>query len=160
MAKSPQRRTSNVLSQRRANRRSQRGATAVEFAIVAPILFLLIFCAFEFARLCMIKNLAQDAAYEAARYAMVQGSDAQDAIDQANMVLATLGTRNVTVVVNDGAGIDEDTEAVKVAVTIPMKDNSFGLIPFVKDKTISAEITLIAERYNGFYASQRRKKTI
>ena len=42
----------------------RRGATAVEFALVGPALFIVILCCAEFARLSMMRNLANNAAYD------------------------------------------------------------------------------------------------
>ena len=55
---------------------SRAGATAVEFAIVAPIFFLIMLASFEFSRLNVIRHTADNAAYEAARHAMVPGATA------------------------------------------------------------------------------------
>jgi Flp pilus assembly protein TadG len=51
--------------------RSSAGTTAVEFALMAPILFLLMFGIFEFGRAWWAKNSLQYAAERAARYAVV-----------------------------------------------------------------------------------------
>ena len=85
---------------RRRSRRShcqRRGATAVEFAFAAPALFFVIFCCAEFARLSMMRNLANNAAYEAARCAIVEGADNEDAILMANKILGRLGAQNTTI---------------------------------------------------------------
>lgn len=47
------------------------GAAAVEFAIVFPVFFLLLFGIFEFARACWIANSLQFAVAQGARYAML-----------------------------------------------------------------------------------------
>ncbi len=137
----------------RTRRPVRTGATAVEFAMVAPIFFLLIFICFEFTRLCMMNNLAQDAAYMAARYAMVEGSTADDASKQAKAVLNQLGTKNATITINGGKALDDKSASVTVKVDIPMKDNSFVFPRFTGNTKISAEVTLTAERYNGFYSA-------
>ena len=58
----------------------RRGATAVEFALVAQVLFVIVLGAVEFSRLNMIRNLAQDAAYFAARDSMVPGASEAETI--------------------------------------------------------------------------------
>ena len=45
----------------------RRGAAAVEFAMTVPILFMLLFAALELGRMNMIRQTANNAAYEAAR---------------------------------------------------------------------------------------------
>ncbi len=74
---------------RRSTRRQRRqgdsrlGVSTVEFAIVANILFIMILTCMEFARMNMVRNLAQDAAYFGARHAIVPGATAAEAIEQA-----------------------------------------------------------------------------
>jgi len=55
---------------------ARRGATTVEFAITAPVFFLFLLAAFEFGWLNVIRHTADNAAYEAARTAMVRPSGA------------------------------------------------------------------------------------
>ena len=43
--------------------RDRKGMTTVEFALVGPAFFLVVFASIEFCRLSMIRNLTQDAAY-------------------------------------------------------------------------------------------------
>jgi hypothetical protein len=60
-----------AFSRMRAFGRGNSGATAVEFALVAPILFLLLFSIMEFGRAWWTKNSLQYAAERATRYAVV-----------------------------------------------------------------------------------------
>ncbi len=60
-----------ALRQIRTFARSTAGATAVEFAFAAPILFLLMFAMVEFGRAWWTKNSLQYAVERAARYAVV-----------------------------------------------------------------------------------------
>jgi len=50
------------------------GATAVEFALVAPLLFLLMFALMEFGRAWWTKNSLQYAVERATRYAVVRAT--------------------------------------------------------------------------------------
>jgi hypothetical protein len=138
------------------NHVSRRGATATEFAVVAPILFLTIFACFEFGRLCMMRNLAQDAAYEAARFAMVEGSDTEDAVARAQAILARLGTRNAQIIVNDGEKLTDDARAVKVEVRIPIRDNALVMSRFTRANNIEATIELLKESYDGYFDGATR----
>jgi hypothetical protein len=142
----------------RPQRLRRSGAAAVEFAFAGAVLFFVIFGAIEFTRLMMLRNLAQDAAYEAARHTIVEGATEQEAIDKANAVVGMLGARGTKVVINDGDGIANDSPSVKVYIEIPMKQNAFIFprlwgndVDMYGDKVISAEVTLRAERYNGYF---------
>lgn len=54
--------------------RGERGATALEFALVAPVFLLFILGIVDFGRLFWVKNLMQYGAEQTARYAMVSPS--------------------------------------------------------------------------------------
>lgn len=128
------------------------GTTSLEFAIVAPTLFLVIFASFEFSRLAIMRSLADSAAYEACRYVIVEGADRQDGIDEANRILARMNTQNATIEINDGAEITPTTSEVTVEISIPMEDNSFLLSSLFTGKFVSSQITLKTEKYTGYYS--------
>ena len=127
------------------------GAAALEFAVTAPTLLIVIFTCFEFARLAMMTSLAESAAYEGCRFAVVEGATTEDAVNEANRILSRLGTQNATVTVNGGVGITPTDQEITMTISIPMEDNAFLLSSFFKDKSIVAEITLGTERYTGYY---------
>ncbi len=136
------------MNQRQHQHRNGRnGATAVEFAIVAPVFFLILFAMFEFSRINVFRHTADIAAYEAARVAMVPGATANEAIAEANRQLSVIGTRGATVTVNP-AVIDEDTQQVTVEVTVPMSQNAFVLSRFTDRAVLRSESTLRTERVN------------
>ena len=56
------------------SRRHARGQALVEFALVAPIFFLVLFSIIEFGRYVYTVQILNDAAREGARYAIVHGS--------------------------------------------------------------------------------------
>lgn len=62
---------STVFTRMRVFGRSNSGATAVEFALAAPILFVLMFAIIEFGRAWWARNSFQYATERAARYAVV-----------------------------------------------------------------------------------------
>lgn len=134
-------------SGRKSNRR--RGATMVEFAIVAPIFLILLFGAFEFSRLNMMRSTASNAAYEAARLSMVPGATSAEATAEAQRILAVLGTRNASVTINPGT-VSATDEEITVTITIPFADNAFMIPVFVGNMNIVAQSTLKTERYRGF----------
>ena len=127
------------------------GAAIVEFAIVANVMILIVFICIEFTRLNMMRNLTQDAAYFAARTAMVPGGTEADAIAEANRVLGIMNTQSATVTVNGGAGLDTDSRQIQVTVTVPISDNALFVPMFAGDKNLEATATMRTERYDGFY---------
>lgn len=129
----------------RSSSKSRRGATTVEFAIVAPIFFLLLLSSFEFSRLNVIRHTADNAAYEAARIGMVPGATAAEAVNEANRLLNIVGANGARVTVNP-AVLTPDTRQITVTVDVPMDQNGWVTPKFTSGRTMRAESTLKAER--------------
>jgi Flp pilus assembly protein TadG len=130
-------------SQRNANSRA--GATAVEFAIVAPIFFLILLASFEFSRLNVLRHTADNAAYEAARHAMVPGATAAEAVTRANSILNAVGARGAKVTIKPTT-LGPEVDSVNVQVDVPLSKNGWIVPKFTRGKTLTAETTLRTER--------------
>ena len=130
----------------------RRGATSLEFALIAPAFLLVVFCCVEFSRMSLLRNMTQNAAYEACRNVIVEGGNVQDAVVEAERVLARMGAREATINVNDGQPITFETQTVTVRIEVPMEANSL-LLPylFFGDRTLVSEMSLNTERYQGFF---------
>jgi len=118
---------------------NRRGATAVEFAMVLPVLLLFVWSAIEFSRLAMVRHMADNASYEAARWVIVPGATEQEAIDRAEAVLATLGISNSTVTITP-APILENTPSVTVKVDVPFDGNHWLLPLFGNDSSLTLAV--------------------
>jgi Flp pilus assembly protein TadG len=129
----------------RRQRKLRRGATAVEFALTAPVFFLFLLAAFEFGWLNVIRHTADNAAYEAARTAMVPGATSAEASAKANGLLQIVGARNAKVKVTPTV-ITPDTEEITVTIDIPMAKNGLIVPRFSGKKTLSSSSTLRTER--------------
>ncbi len=148
----------NDLASKRTTRRGSNrcGATALEFAIVGPVVFLILLTSFEFFRIQMIQNMADVAAYEACRLVMVPGATIQEGEAEAQKYLNFLGTRRATITVTPyengvpKATLDDFTTHVQVTVSIPVRGNALILARFFGG-TIDASTTLKFEGYTGFY---------
>jgi Flp pilus assembly protein TadG len=125
--------------------KNRRGATVVEFAIVSPIFFLLLVSSFEFARLNVIRHTADNAAYEAARIAMVPGATAAEAVNEANRIMNIAGARGSNVTVNP-ANIGPNTQQITVTVDVPLGQNGWITPRFTGSSSMRAQSTLKAER--------------
>ncbi|MCU0721938.1 MAG: pilus assembly protein [Pirellula sp.] len=136
---------------KRKQSRIRTGAVTVEFAIIANMMFVVIFGCLELTRLSLIRNLAQDAAYFAARVAIVPGATVADATREANRILGTMGTRGVQVVINDGQGISQGTEELKLEVVIDLQQNMILLPLMPGSKEIRTKATMKTERYDEVY---------
>jgi Flp pilus assembly protein TadG len=127
------------------NRRSRRGATAAEFALTLPLFILFLMASFEFGWLNVLRHTADNAAYEAARYAMVPGGTAAEAKTKANSILNIIGARDAKVTVTP-ATLTSATDEVTVSIDIPLANNALVVPKFTGKKTLHSEATLRTER--------------
>ena len=134
--------------QRRGTAPKRDGVAIVEFAVIANLLFLCVFTCIEFARVNMVRNLAQDAAYFAARVAMVPGATSQEAEAEVHRLLGSLTATGYTVQVDD---LDSDSEEVRVTVAVDLDEVALFTPMFFRNRTITTSAVVRAERYNGFY---------
>ena len=125
---------------------SRRGATVVEMAMCLPVLFLLLFGCYEFARANMMRHAADAAAYEGARVGIVPGAKAEDVEDACRFVLSTVGIRDFKIKV-EPKKIKRTDKTIRVTVSLKMRDNtSLGLL-FNEDTEFEGKCEL---RREGF----------
>ena len=128
-----------------SSRRSVRhGAVTVEFALVAPILFMLIFGIIEFARLNMLRNSIENAAYEGARRGIIPGATADDAIAEAKLILNAVFVKNPQIVVSP-AVILAATADITVTVNVPLSEAAWVFYFSPRNSVMTRSITLIRE---------------
>jgi len=127
------------------------GAVVVEFAVTAPILFMLIFGAVEFARMTMLRHTAATAAYEGARRGVGRGRTNSDVV---NRVEEFLSERNITYsgdvvdISAPGFGGADTLENVTVTVNLPTEGNLLIPSSLFGDMNISASVTMRKEYKN------------
>jgi Flp pilus assembly protein TadG len=126
------------------------GTTTVEFALTAPILFLLVFASIEFSRANMLMQTTTIAAIEGARESIVPGATADDCRNRALSELSALGISSATVTVNPST-LTADTTQVTVRVNVPLDGANAYLLPkFLVGKSVTKEVTLQREgRYDA-----------
>jgi Flp pilus assembly protein TadG len=105
--------------------RSRSGATSVEFAIVAPVFFLMIFGLVEVCRGLMVVHLLSNAARLGVRAGVIEGQSTADIQATVGSALAAVGIDPgpVTVRVNDGAtdaSAANPGDEITVLVTVPV----------------------------------------
>ncbi len=133
----------SMYPRRRSNRR---GATVVEFALVVPLFITLLFAALEFGRFVILRNTAQNAAYEGARVAMLHGSSAAAGAKAAVDLMRTVGASNVRARVRPRV-INDNTPEVKVTVTVPFDSNAYLPPIFARGVKVTGTCTLATEGY-------------
>ena len=101
------------------------GASAVEFAFVAPIFFMLILGMIELGRGLMVRHMLTNAARQGCRVGILEGKGNADVTAAVNAALAPIGIASdtVTIEVNDNAGdvLNAPADAVvTVIVSVPV----------------------------------------
>ena len=132
------------MNRRLTKGNNRTGAAMVEFAICAPLLFLLFFASMEFCRVAMIRHTADNAVYEGCRVGIIPGATNAEVVAEAQLILNSLALTNVGVNVTP-AVIDKDTDEVTVRVTVPLDDNAWVPNQFVAGRTIDRQLTLRRE---------------
>jgi Flp pilus assembly protein TadG len=124
---------------------SRRGATAVEFALTAPILFVLVLGAIEFSRANMLVHTAAIAATEAARESIIPGATAAECKTAGLAELQAVGITEATFSI-DPPEILEDTTQVTVNVAVPLNMKNGYLLPRIfMGKEVFKSVTLQRE---------------
>jgi Flp pilus assembly protein TadG len=110
---------SNMHKVCRSYRRKRRAAAVVEFAVVAPVFFLLVFGMIEYGRMVMVQQVLTNASREGARRAVLDGATTPEVQATVENYLTSAAINGATVTVNPnppsnaGAG-----EPVTVTVSI------------------------------------------
>jgi Flp pilus assembly protein TadG len=112
--------------------RIRQGATAVEFALVVPIIFALFIGAIEMTRMNFIRHSAANAAYEGARAGIVIGGENNDCSKAAKDLLKRVGVKN-----DVDVQVTSDATSVTVTVSVPVDKNSWGLGRFTSGFNIT-----------------------
>jgi Flp pilus assembly protein TadG len=113
-------------------------------AVVAPVFLLLTYAICEFGRYMVLYSTASNAAYEAARAAMVHGASRDGGLDLADQLLQAVGTQNYTTTIQPDV-ITDETLAVTATVQIPFNDNAFLPAWFANGSVITRSCTLASE---------------
>ncbi len=123
------------------------GAAVVEFAIVAPLFFLLLLGIIEFGRMVMVQQVLTNASREGARVAVVDGSTAQEVMERARAILAPAGIRSAEIRVEPNPPSTALPGApVTVTVRVPFREVSWLPTPlFLRNITLQATTVMRRE---------------
>jgi Flp pilus assembly protein TadG len=118
----------NLRKPCRTTRGKRLGAAAVEFAIVAPLFFLLVFGMIEFGRMVMIQQVITNASREGARKAVLDGASSSNVKSSVVTYMAnggvTIATSNVTINPTDPTTAAAGSP-VTVTVSVPFSQVSW-----------------------------------
>lgn len=129
------------------HRRFRHGASAVEFALVAPVFFTVVLGIIEFGRMAMVQQVITNAAREGARVGVLDGASFAKVQSKVSDYLSAGSIKGADVRVSptppSSAGYGEP---VSVRVSIPFGKVSWLPAPFfIADKTLTAEATMRRE---------------
>ena len=132
---------------RRLSRRS--GVAAVEFAIVAPVFFVLVFGMIEFGRMVMVQQILTNASREGARRAVLDAATTDNVTTVVNDYLTSAAINGATVSVTPGPPSSAAFgDPVTVNVSVPFSSVSWMPSPwFLSSTTLSA--TTVMRREGG-----------
>lgn len=109
------------------------GATTVDFALIASVLFLVIFSAVEVSRACMLQNTVKIAAAQDARVGIVPDATAEECRQRSLEERVILGVRGASVSVVP-ATLDAGADVVTLSVRVPFDTNGYRFARFFVGK--------------------------
>ena len=107
---------------------ARRGASAIEFAMIAPLMILFTFGLIELGRFMLVKQTATHATREGARIAVRPTSDSNDVLERVNEELALLAIENATVEI-EPSSIEDALPGSQVTVRVRVDIASISWIP-------------------------------
>lgn len=131
----------------RSFRLYRRGAALVEFAIVAPVLLLLVMGMIEYGRLVMVQQVITNASREGARQGTLEGATTASVTTTVNQFLAASRIHGAVVTVTPNPPSSAAFgNPVTVAVQVPFSEVSWLPTPmFLSGATLSATTVMRRE---------------
>ncbi len=121
------------------------GVAAVEFAMTAPLLFVMLYAALELGHANMTFNAVEAACYEGARVGIVPGAKSIECQTAAERILTISKIRGATVTVTP-ANLNTSTTSVQVRVTLPYSGTAIIPPTFTRLLTINRQCELVREQ--------------
>jgi Flp pilus assembly protein TadG len=131
----------------RSYRKKRRGASAVEFAVVAPVFLLLVFGMIEYGRMVMVQQVITNASREGARKAVLDGSTASDVQSVVDIYLENGSVPGATITL-DPADPSQAAFGDPVTVTVAVDFSQVSWLPtpmYLGGKTLSATTVMRRE---------------
>lgn len=131
-------------------RRGRSGASAVEFAMIAPVFVALVLAQVESSRLGMVSQMMTTAAREGCRVAVIDGNTLADVQARVNSILNPSGITPTlfTVTCTGTTTWDQAPMGTPITVSLSIPYTQVSLLGspfFLKDAVINASATLSSE---------------
>ena len=137
-----------VRNNRGANDRKRRGVAAVEFAIIAPIFFLLVMGCIEFGRALMVQQVLTNASRVGAREAIRLAATETEAVTAAQDYASGAAVPGTSVTVQPNPAVAGAGDMITVRVEVPFSNVSWTPAPwFLGNSTLTATSVM---RKEGF----------
>jgi Flp pilus assembly protein TadG len=138
------------MSQISARPTVRHGAAVLEFAIVAPLVFLFVLALIELGRGLMVTHLLTKAARQGCRVGIVEGKSTSDITTAVTSALSGVGISgdSVSVQVNDGAADASTAQAgdeITVVVSAPVSSVTWVPVTRFLSGNLSGQYTLRRE---------------
>lgn len=135
---------------RRGAVNGRRGAAVVEFAVVAPLFFLLIFGIIEYGRMVMVQQVITNAAREGARQGIIPGSSSSQVKTTVTNYLTGTSIGGSTTSVSPDPAAATYGQGITVTVTVPFSSVSWLPSPFfLGNSVLKASCTMRSEQNNS-----------
>jgi len=124
----------------------RRGVAAVEFALVAPLFFLLIFGMIEVGRMIMAKQIMTNAARVGARAATLNGANQTDVCTAVANALTSAGVNGSTQTVSPDPSTASSGTPMTVTVSVPCSSISWtSTLTYFNNVTLTSTVVMTHE---------------
>lgn len=140
--------SSTPKRQTKSNERT--AASAVEFAIVAPLLFMLVLGMIEFGRMLMVQQIMTNAAREGARKAVLPGATETQVYQTVDTYVNNSGINGHTRSVTPNPTAASSNSAITVTVSVTYDKVTWlpiGAVKWLKEKRLTATVDMRKEDY-------------
>jgi Flp pilus assembly protein TadG len=136
-----------IRNRRRRNASQRRGGAAIELAIVAPLLFLVLMSLIEFSRATMVTHRLEDAANRGCRVAILDTATQEGVEEAVAAVLTSAGINDYTLTITPEAYVTaRNWDPITVTVNVDFDDVSWVPLPTaLQGITIEGSCTLPRE---------------
>lgn len=125
----------------------ERAGALVEFAIIFPIIMLLLFGVVEFGRVMMVQNMVTSAAREGSRVAILPGGNNAAVNTRVTNVLASAGLEPDRIV-TDPEDVSTAEGNTPITITVTVDFNDYSLVRgFFDSMMLTGQVTM---RKEGF----------
>lgn len=131
------------------HKRDRQGAAAVEFAIIAPLLFMLLLAFIELSRGFMVQQVLTNASRVGARQAITVGATQSETSSAVQSYTSSMGLTGSTITITPNPSTASSGDEVTVTVSIPYASVTWLPVPkYLAGKTLTASSVMRKEGFD------------